>query len=734
MANTYRIYGQLRWSSQSGNAILALQNANGSGKKITLKSFEIYPEARQPQTAGFQNVKCRIARCSAIGEGGALLTPVEMDTDATLNAAVLLYASPAGTENGTVRDVLVSKSYNAAVALNIMAQNVNYGRISRQGLALVSSTQNTLESIVIRENEGVVVSNPYVDRGVPLRVEVTFRNATRTFKTTHIANANAEATNIWGLWNGSGSGEVIQIINVQVSELGDSTTPYFQLVPIGSVAPERIGDLDSQITIMKYDTTSPTLTTAELIAVSDAAVLPANGVPQVTMSDASAGSPKGVNYLNTKDFLGAVYKVFFGEPTAHAVGFKSDDWCGFMRQKNARVVDHFGEIVLRPSEALGLVSSAELATGTTAVSQSGYAPYTFAADITVEDLVTPTITLTGLPTGSRVCVVEQNTETLVNIGNESSGTFTYSGFTASAGTYFDIRILCAGYVFQQLNDVEKLQAVQTFPISLEVDLVYDGAASEAVTFSGSTKRIICDSGNTSLNVPYVYSKWVDWALIDNNLAYYHAFENQGGADIDISAGTAIPKYCYLVNSWRIRPQEADHTLTVSAGIILVDGGGDPFVNTLSAYVVRILYQQPVQAIAVSTGSGGGGATAAEVWDYSARTLTSGGGLDAAGVRSAIGMATANIDTQIAAIPTAIDNGEQLRVELTTEMGRIDVPTSTRLADADYVAPANSDVAAIKAKTDGFTFTISGIVDANTTHMNDAQVTGDGTASNLWRGV
>jgi hypothetical protein len=675
MADTYRIYGGLRWSSQSGNAILALQNANGSGKKITLKSFEIYPEARQPQTAGFQNVKCRIARCSAVGEGGLLLTPTEMDTNGSLNANVLIYASPAGTETGTIREVLVTKQSNAAVALNLLAQNTNFGRINRQARALVASTKNTVESVTIRENEGVVISNPYVDRGVPLRVEVTFRSATRTFQTTHIANANAESTNIWGIWNGSGSGEVLRIVTVQVSELGDSTTPYFQLVPLGSVAPERIGDADSQINLMKYDTTSPTLTSAELIAVSDAACLPANGVPQVTMSGASVGSPKGVNYLNTKDFIGAVYRVFFAEPTACGVGVKSDDWCHFSRQKNARVIDRFGEIVLRPSEAIGLVSSAELATGTTAVSQSGYAPYSFAADITVEDLVTPTITLTGLPTGTRVCVVEQNTETLVNIGNESGGTFTYSGFTSASGSYFDIRILCAGYVFQQLNDVEKLQAVQTFAISLETDLVYDPLASEAITFSGSTKRIVCDAGNTSLDVPFTYSKWVDWAVTDNNLAYYHAFENQGGADIDISAGTSIPKYCYLVNSWRVRPQEADHTLAVTNGIILVDGGGDPFVNTLSPYTVRINYQQPVQAIAVSTGGGGGGATAAEVWDYSSRTLTSGAAPSAATVATAV------------------------RTELTTELARIDVATSTRLADADYTSPPSAATVAVEVRTE-----------------------------------
>jgi hypothetical protein len=41
----------------------------------------------------------------------------------------------------------------------------------------------------------------------------------------------------------------------------------------------------------------------------------------------------------------------------------------------------------------------------------------------------------------------------------------------------------------------------------------------------------------------------------------------------------------------------------------------------------------------------------------------------------------------------------VRTELTTELGRIDVATSTRLATAGYTAPANADITAIKAKTD-----------------------------------
>jgi hypothetical protein len=160
-------------------------------------------------------------------------------------------------------------------------------------------------------------------------------------------------------------------------------------------------------------------------------------------------------------------------------------------------------------------------------------------------------------------------------------------------------------------------------------------------------------------------------------------------------------------------------------------------------------------------------SATEVWTEPTRTLTGG-------------------------VPTAAQNASAVRTELATELGRIDVATSTRLATAGYTAPANADIAAIKTKTDALvngptlaqiegstvlakeatvatrasqasvsaiptnpllttdvrlnnldatissrsTLTAGGLagvaVDVQT--MNGAEVIGDGTAGNPWRGV
>jgi hypothetical protein len=143
----------------------------------------------------------------------------------------------------------------------------------------------------------------------------------------------------------------------------------------------------------------------------------------------------------------------------------------------------------------------------------------------------------------------------------------------------------------------------------------------------------------------------------------------------------------------------------------------------------------------SGGGGGGGATAQEVWEYATRTLTAG-------------------------VPTAAQNASAVRTELATELSRVDVATSTRLAETGYTAPDNASITAIKAKTDtlvngptlaqiegstilakeatlaskasqasvtalGTPMQAGEVVDANIVKVNDVFVDGTGTQTDPW---
>jgi hypothetical protein len=44
---------------------------------------------------------------------------------------------------------------------------------------------------------------------------------------------------------------------------------------------------------------------------------------------------------------------------------------------------------------------------------------------------------------------------------------------------------------------------------------------------------------------------------------------------------------------------------------------------------------------------------------------------------------------------------------------------------------DTEIAAIKAKTDSLTFTVAGQVDANIQYVNDTAVTGNGSAGTPW---
>lgn len=134
----------------------------------------------------------------------------------------------------------------------------------------------------------------------------------------------------------------------------------------------------------------------------------------------------------------------------------------------------------------------------------------------------------------------------------------------------------------------------------------------AYTFDGANKLVVLSAGTVLVDLADLFSRWKDW-LLAGNAGYIRAFDTVGGEPIDPSAGTLVPLYLFLMNGWKIRPQEANHTLTVSGGTLLLAGGGDPFVDTTGNYRVRIRYQQPVQAFGYST-TGSSGPSAADVAD------------------------------------------------------------------------------------------------------------------------
>lgn len=140
------------------------------------------------------------------------------------------------------------------------------------------------------------------------------------------------------------------------------------------------------------------------------------------------------------------------------------------------------------------------------------------------------------------------------------------------------------------------------------------------TFDGAAKVCILGVGTTSLDVKDMYSRWKEWTADSDNSKYLPFLDVVGGNPT--VGDNAIASYFFVLNGWTIRPQEANHTLQVD-GILNVDGGGDPFANTLGNWRVRIVQVVPMQAETINVAGGGGGSSltgsqiAAAVWNAAA---------------------------------------------------------------------------------------------------------------------
>ena len=99
--------------------------------------------------------------------------------------------------------------------------------------------------------------------------------------------------------------------------------------------------------------------------------------------------------------------------------------------------------------------------------------------------------------------------------------------------------------------------------------------------------------------------------------------------------------------------------------------------TISSRLAATDYNAPTSAPTAAS-------VASAVWGAATRSITGG---------------TVDTLTNAPSVPTPAQIASQVRTELATELARVDVATSTRLAGSAYTAPSNSDISAIKAKTD-----------------------------------
>jgi len=140
------------------------------------------------------------------------------------------------------------------------------------------------------------------------------------------------------------------------------------------------------------------------------------------------------------------------------------------------------------------------------------------------------------------------------------------------------------------------------------------------TYDTNNKLFILKPGVTSLDAKTEFYSAVkyDWinnappgeAVPDVNLMH-HRFPIESIGGQPIGGGQTISPYYNLLYGWRIRPAEENSALTIVGNIITAEGD-EPFLPTLGAFNTFVTYV--VSSNSITSETGGGGLTAADVWD------------------------------------------------------------------------------------------------------------------------
>ena len=193
-----------------------------------------------------------------------------------------------------------------------------------------------------------------------------------------------------------------------------------------------------------------------------------------------------------------------------------------------------------------------------------------------------------------------------------------------------------------------------------------------------------------------------------------------GATLWITGGTGIGQRKEILSY-----VGATDTATVSTWDVTPDNTSTytVFASSASATLAEIAAALFTTDSSETYASAVAGSVVKEIADNAA-----GGGLDAAGVRAAVGLASANLDTQLGDLPT--------NAELATSQASADDATLTAISGLDSKLNTIDDfldleIAAIKAKTDSLTFTVAGQVDSNIKSVTDDTVGGAGTEGDPW---
>jgi hypothetical protein len=121
--------------------------------------------------------------------------------------------------------------------------------------------------------------------------------------------------------------------------------------------------------------------------------------------------------------------------------------------------------------------------------------------------------------------------------------------------------------------------------------------------------IVVGSGDVTIDARNAYS-WVkhDWLTDDSLNRFAFPIDSIGGQSI--GGGVSISAYYSLRYGWRIKPPEADCSITI-VGNVITDTGDDPFIGTSGSFDTVIKYVVSGNSLSVQSEEE---LTADQIWD------------------------------------------------------------------------------------------------------------------------
>ena len=263
---------------------------------------------------------------------------------------------------------------------------------------------------------------------------------------------------------------------------------------------------------------------------------------------------------------------------------------------------------------------------------------------------------------------------------ETGSTGFYSGnMTGTAGTYqvafisASANVGSGSIVWDGSNEV-----VSSAPSVVQIRQEMDSNSNKLANLDASISSRLATSGYTApTSAPSVSDIRTELSV------------ELGRLDASVSSRLASASYTAPTT-----PPTAAQIATAVEGSLLNESDGQAVLNAIVGAIgnTNVSEVSLVAAIRTDIERAGGkldsvptaAANASAVWGTATKTVTGG---------------TVDTLTNSPSVPSAASIAAATRSELAVELARVDAAVSSRMAASSYTAPANSDVAAIKAKTD-----------------------------------